>query len=123
VSADAPGNPLRVILTAGRVHDLDGADAFPPDMKAKALPADNGFDADERIVKPLEAAGKIAVIPPKRHRTNPGKFDKELYRARHFDPGLLTLGQTVPGNRHPLRQALRNFIAAFNLVAVLCWLN
>jgi transposase len=53
VLADALGNPLKIILTAGQVHDLIGADAFLPDMEAKILLADKAFDADERVIKPL----------------------------------------------------------------------
>jgi transposase len=32
VLVDAPGNPLKIILTAGQVHDLAGADALLPEM-------------------------------------------------------------------------------------------
>lgn len=81
VLADALGNPLKILLTVGRVHDLAGADALVPGMEAKALLADKAFDADERVIKPLQAAGKIAVIPPKSHRKNPRAFDKTLYEG------------------------------------------
>ena len=103
--ADALGNPLKIILTAGQVHDLVGADALLPDMEAKILLADKAFDADERVVKPLEAAGKTAVIPPKSHRRNPRKFKQIRAIATRYD------------------KTARNFLAAFNLLAVLCWLN
>jgi hypothetical protein len=46
-------------------------------MAANALLADQAFDADERVIKPLEAVGKTA----------------------------------------------RNFLTAFQIVAVMCWLN
>jgi hypothetical protein len=36
---------------------LVGADAPPPGMEAKAALADKSFDADERLIKLLEAAG------------------------------------------------------------------
>jgi transposase len=55
---DALGNPLKIILTAGQVHDLAGADALVPGMEAGALLADKAYDADERVIEPLEAAGK-----------------------------------------------------------------
>ena len=35
-------------------------------MQADTLIADKAFDADERVIAPLAAAGKTAVIPPKR---------------------------------------------------------
>jgi transposase len=53
-------------------------------MKADILLADKAFDADQRVIKPLEAAGKTCVIPPKSNRRNPRPFDKEIYKARHL---------------------------------------
>src|SRR5208282_3967668 len=80
----ALGNPLKIILTGGQVHDLAGADALLPGMEAQALLADKALDADERVIKRLEAAGKTAVIPPKSNRKNPRKYDKARYEARHL---------------------------------------
>ena len=40
VLVDALGNPLKIILTAGQVHDRAGADALVPGMEAEALLAD-----------------------------------------------------------------------------------
>jgi len=62
---DALGNPIGFHLTGGEAHDLVGADALLPDMRANMLLADKAFDADERVIKPLTAAGKTAVIPSK----------------------------------------------------------
>lgn len=64
---DALGNPLTMILTAGQVHDLAGADALLPEMEAKVL-----------------LAGKTAVIQPKRNRKKPRTYDKVQYEARHL---------------------------------------
>ena len=79
VIVDALGNPLKIVLTAGQVHDLTGADALLPGMKAEALLADKAYDADARVIEPLEAAGKTAVIPPKKNRIVPRQYDKVLY--------------------------------------------
>jgi hypothetical protein len=48
---DALGNPTGIHLTAGQVHDLAGS--------------------DERVIEPLRAAGKQAVIPSKKNREEP----------------------------------------------------
>jgi hypothetical protein len=40
--------------------------------------ADKGFDADERVIDPLEKAGKTTVIPPKANRKHKRDYDKEL---------------------------------------------
>jgi hypothetical protein len=75
---DALGNPLRFLLTPGQVHDLAGADALLPQMTADLLIADKAYDADERVIAPLTAAGKTTAIPPRQNRTAPRQFDGEL---------------------------------------------
>ena len=69
---DALGNPLAFFLTPSQAHDLEGADALLPQMKADTVLADKAFDADERVIEPLLAAGKTPVIPPKSKRTQLG---------------------------------------------------
>ena len=81
---DALGNPLGFALGGGQAHDLAGADALLPDMEAEALIADRAFDADARVLEPLAAAGKAAVIPPRRHRRRKRDYDRHLYKARHL---------------------------------------
>ena len=81
---DALGNPLAFFLTAGQAHDLQGADVLLPQMQADTLLADKAFDADERVIEPLLAAGKTFVIPPKSNRKVQRPYDKELYKARHL---------------------------------------
>jgi len=46
--------------------------------------ADRAFDADSRVLEPLAAAGKSAVIPPRANRVAPREFDRELYKERHL---------------------------------------
>jgi transposase len=84
VLVDALGNPLKIVLTGGQVHDLVGADALLPGMKAKSLLADKAYDADKRVIEPLAAAGQTAVIPPKKNRLIRRHYDKVLYEARHL---------------------------------------
>ena len=81
---DALGNPTAFFLTPGQAHDLKGADALLPHMQADTLLADKAYDADERVIKPLLAAGKKLVIPPKRNRKVQRTFDREMYKARHL---------------------------------------
>ena len=71
-------------LTGGEARDLVGADHLLPDMQAEVLIADKAFDADQRVIAPLAAAGKTAVIPPKANRKSQRSFDRHLYQARHL---------------------------------------
>ena len=81
---DALGNPLGFHLTGGEAHDLVGADHLLPEMQADTLIADKAFDADKRVIEPLAATGKAAVIPPRSNRRSPRSFDRDLYKARHL---------------------------------------
>ncbi len=75
---DALGNPVSFFLTGGEARDLIGADHLLPEMQADMLIADKAFDADQRVIQPLEAAGKAAVIPPKANRKSPRSYDRHL---------------------------------------------
>lgn len=81
---DALGNPIGFYLTPGQACDLDGSDVLLQDMVADTLLADKAYDANERVIAPLKQQGKTAVIPPRRNRTQPREYDKELYKARHL---------------------------------------
>ena len=72
-------------------------------MEADKLIADKAFDADERVLEPLAAAGKTAVIPPRTNRASPRDYDRELYAARHLIENFRQ-DQAVSRDRHPLRE-------------------
>lgn len=40
--------------------------------------ADKAFDADERVIEPLQQAGKTVVIPPRANRKSPRPYASEL---------------------------------------------
>ena len=123
VLVDALGNPLKAMVTAGQVHDLAGADALVPGMEAAALLADKAYDADERVIKPLEAAGKTAVIPPKKNRKIPRTYDKVLYEARHLMENFFCWAKQFRAIATRYDKTARNFLAAVHMVGALCWLN
>ena len=104
---DALGNPVNFFLTGGEAHDLVGADHLLPSMQADTLIADKAFDADERVIAPLAAAGKTAVIPPKANRRLPRDYDQYIYQERHLIENFFAKLQAVPCHRHPLRQDTR----------------
>ena len=83
-TTDALGNPLGCYLTPGQASDLAGADVLLPNLDAHTILADKAYDADKRVIEPLQAQGKTVVIPPKRNRTTPREYDKHLYKARHL---------------------------------------
>ena len=120
---DALGNPLAFFLTAGQAHDLEGADALLPQMKADILLADKAFDADERVIAPLLAAGKTPVIPPKSNRKTPRNFDKEMYKARHLIENFVCKLKEFRAVATRYEKTARNFLAGIHLVASVLLLN
>jgi transposase len=120
---DALGNPLAFFLTPGQAHDLNGADEFLPQMQAQTLLADKAFDADERVIEPLLAKGKTAVIPPKSNRKNPRPFDKELYKARHLIENFYCKLKQYRAIATRYDKTARNFLAGIHLAATAIWLN
>ena len=121
---DALGNPVRFFLTGGEAHDLLGADHLLPTMQAETLIADKAFDADERVIAPLAAAGKTAVIPPKANRRLPRDFrpSQYIYQARHLIENFFAKLKQFRAIATRYDKTARNFLAAI-LTAGLIWLN
>ena len=85
---DALGNPVGFHLTGGEAHDMVGADHLLPDMQAEVMIADKAFDADGRVIEPLAAAGKTAVIPPKANRKSPRDYVTVPASGQHDAAGI-----------------------------------
>ena len=119
---DALGNPLGLALTGGQAHDLAGADALLPGMEAEALIADRAFDADARVLEPLAAAGKAAIIPSRRHRRQQRDYDRHLYKARHLIENFFAKLKQFRGIATRYDKTARNFLAAIHLAAAYVWL-
>ena len=70
-------------MTAGQVSDFVPAqeclEAAPP---ATAVIADRGYDSDA-LRAFIKKRGAKPVIPPKKNRTVPYRYDKLLYKARN----------------------------------------
>lgn len=106
---DALGNPIAFFLTPGQAHDLQGADALLPEMRADTLLADKAFDADERVIEPLLAAGKSPVIPSKSNRKLPRLLDKDDVQGAPSHREFLLQAQAIPRHRYALRQNRQKF--------------
>ena len=114
---------MAFLLTPGQESDLSGADALLPRMEAKALLADKAYDADERVLKLLDKAGKTAVIPPKRNRTVQRKYDKELDKERHLIENFFCKLKQFRAIATRYDKTARNFLAAVYLIGAVILLN
>jgi len=120
---DALGNPIAFKLSPGQAHDLDGVDALLPQMKASILVADRAFDAQERVIEPLRAAGKSYVIPPTRSRKIQRWYDKEIYKARHLIENFFCKLKQFRAIATRYDKTARNFLAGIHCAAALILLN
>jgi len=79
---DILGRPLRLILTPGNTSDVKAADQLIGDTAGmKRLIADRGYDAD-RIRTTLRQQNTIPVIPGRKNRKRPIRYDETRYKER-----------------------------------------
>lgn len=85
--------------------------------------ADKGYDAEARVLAPLREAGKTAVIPPRRNRTEPREYDRDLYQARHLIENFFCKLKQYRAIATRYDKTARNFLAAIHLAASVILLN
>jgi len=85
--------------------------------------ADRSYDAEDRVLKPLRAAEKEIVIPPKKNRKEQREYDKELYKARHLIENFFCRLKQYRAIATRYDKTARNFLAAIYLAATIVWLN
>ncbi|MBU9420799.1 IS5 family transposase [Burkholderia multivorans] len=83
VAVDATGRPLRLIITEGQVADISCANELIEHLRAKAVLADKGYDADA-FVQTIRATGAKVVIPPRSNRRTKRRYSRTLYRTRNL---------------------------------------
>ena len=92
-------------------------------MQADVLIGDKAFDADERVIMPLAAAGKTAVITSKAKRRQPRDYDRDLYKARCLVENSSAKLKQFRAIATRYDKTRRNFLAAVQLAATVIWLN
>lgn len=122
-TCDALGNPPGFHLTPGQAHDLEGADALLPSIDADTVIADKAFDADERVIEPLQKASKNIVIPPKSNRKNKRQYDEDLYKARHLIENFFAKLKQYRALATRYDKRAQNFLGAIYLASSIIWLN
>jgi transposase len=113
---------VRFILTEGQASDYTQALALLENLKAEAVLADKGYDADY-VIEAVGNMGAIVVIPPKSNRKILRKYDAVLYKERnHIERMFSKL-------KHFRRVATRydktalSFMAFLNIAAIYLWLK
>jgi transposase len=83
VTVDGLGNPLRLHLTAGQLHDIIKASDMIVDLEFEHVLADRSYTA-QHFREAIIASGAQPVIPPKQNAKQPHDYDAWRYRERHL---------------------------------------
>ena len=116
------GNPLKVSLTKGQVHDITQAEPLTADIAPQALLADKGYDADS-FIQSLGLRGIAVVIPPKSNRKVQRECDFALYAERNLVERFFNAIKHFRGIATRYEKTARNFLAGLHLVCALAWLK
>ena len=88
--------------------------------------ADKAYDAEERVIEPLEQAGKSVVIPSKSNAKEPRILDdqdKDLYGARHLIENFFARLKQYRAIATRYDKRAVHFLGAAYFVAIVVWLN
>ena len=116
------GNPVRLILTAGHVHDIRAAGQLLEGVACDALLGDKGYDADA-LIERLRDARIAVVIPPKRNRKDKRECDFILYKERNLIERLFGKLKQFRAIATRYDKLARNFLGAIRFVAAVIQLN
>jgi transposase len=121
VLVDALGNPIKVQLTEGQVHDVTQAPQLLEGVTSTFVVADKGYDSNA-IVAQIEAQGSQAVIPPRRGRRVERPYDRAVFKSRFLVEQFF--GRIKRCRRIATRyeKLAVTFLAMVLLACVLVWL-
>jgi len=81
---DGNGKPMKFIVTAGNVNDSTKALDLLRNIIRKGIRvlADRGYDS-AKILAYIRYWLALPVIPPRKNKTHPQKYNKKLYKNRN----------------------------------------
>jgi transposase len=121
MAADALGNPVRWLLTAGQAHDLTQAPMLIAGFAVEQVIADKAFDSNA-FLELINASGAEAVIPPSSTRVRQRSYDRHAYRERHLIECLFSRLKQFRRIATRYEKLARNFLSMINLATAYVWL-
>ena len=119
---DALGNPLRVILSAGQMADIEQAASLIKGQPAQFIVADKGYDSDA-FIETISAQGSRAVIPPRSNRLNPRTFDRNIYKCRNLIERFFCRIKQFRRIATRYDKLANSFLAFVHLACAIVWLT
>ena len=119
---DAFGLPLKFILTAGQVHEINVAKPLLEDLHSDYLLADRAYDCND-FRDELSARGTTAVIPGKKNRLKPIKHDRHIYKERNFVERFFNRIKGFRRIATRYDKTATMLLVALTIVGILLWLK
>ena len=120
---DARGLPIRMVLTAGQVHDSQAVPTLLEGLTADSvLIADKGYDADwiRTMIEKRDAAPNIAVKSNLKQRFC---FSRSLYRERNRIERFFCHMKQFRRVATRYEKLAANYLAMLKLAAIRLWLR
>ena len=100
------GNPIKIILSKGQVHDVTIAPTLIADLKAEVVMADGAYDSDKFREK-IKRQGSRACIKPRKNRK------EEKYKERHLVRRIATRYDKLA----------KRYLAFIQVACILIWIK
>ena len=118
---DALGNPVRLSLTEGQVHDITQAAELHGFVHHANVLADKGYDSDA-LIAVLEARACIPIIAPRDCRAGRRRrYDQHIYKDRFL---VECFFQKIKRNRRlsmRFEKLSAHFLGMLTLASALIW--
>jgi transposase len=121
VVVDGLGNPLKLYLTGGEVHDIVPAPELLSGFEPERVLADKGYDSDD-LVSELEDCGIEVIIPPRGNRKNPREYDSHIYKERHLVECFFNKIKRFRRVATRYEKLSKTYLAMVTIAAVFVWL-
>jgi transposase len=122
IAVDALGHPLRMVLTAGQVHEATQASLLIEGLTLISLIADKGYDND-RFRAELAESEVDVVIPPLGSRVAEIDYDKNSYGLRYRIECFINKIKHYRRVATRYEKTARNFLSMLALAAAMIWLR
>lgn len=119
---DALGNPLRILLTGGNVHDVLPAAGLITGLSAEFVLADKAYDANA-FIDIACSQGSHVVIPPRSNRHDQRDYDRHIYKERHLVECFFAKLKSYRRISTRYDKLSQSFKAAVMIAACLIWLQ
>lgn len=118
---DGLGNPAKVEITEGQVHDVTQAPKMLEEATSTSVLADKGYDSNA-VVAQIEAQGSRAVIPPRRRRRVKRPLDRDLFKSRFLVEQFFARIKRCRRVATRYEKLAVTFLAMVLLACILVWL-